>query len=95
MSHEYTFYPELCSFPNMNVEIELIAEFDYQPAEAQTFDYPGCEEEVQITDIYPDPLIKDNRKLLLAYSVAYYYNRDSMDLDHLAIKILENKEDWK
>ena len=92
---EYSFYPELCSFPNMNVEVELIAEFDYQPEEKRTFDYPGCEEEAKIIDIYPDPLIKDKHILELATAVANYYNRDSIDLDHLAIEILENKEDWK
>ena len=87
MSHEYSFYPELCSFPNMSVEVELIAEFDYQPEEKRTFDHPGCDAEVQVTEIRANSITGTD----LEKAVARHYN-DSRDIDlsHLEIEILEN-----
>ena len=32
-------------------ELELLVMFDYQPAEAQTLTYPGCDEDVDLTEI--------------------------------------------
>ena len=31
---------------------DLVIEFDYQPAERQTRDYPGCDADVEITAVY-------------------------------------------
>jgi len=33
------------------LEREVLVQFDYQPAEAQTLTYPGCDAEVEITRI--------------------------------------------
>jgi len=31
--------------------IDLLVEFDYQPAEPQELNYPGCEEKIELTHI--------------------------------------------
>ena len=95
MSHEYSFYPELCSFTNMNVEIELVATFNYRPGEARTWTDPAVEEDLEITDIHASTEIDDPIEYDLAVAIADYYIKSEKDTDHLAIEILENKEDWK
>ncbi len=34
-----------------HVEIEVEIDYDYQPAEKQTLEYPGCDEEVIINSV--------------------------------------------
>lgn len=34
-----------------DIQDGLVVEFDYQPAERQTWDYPGCAESIDITAI--------------------------------------------
>lgn len=35
-------------------DIPVIVEFEYQPAEPRELDYPGCDEEIEITSVKKD-----------------------------------------
>jgi len=41
------------------VEIPVYVDYEYQPYERQTYEYPGCEEGVSLNDIEIDKDIKD------------------------------------
>ena len=82
----YTFYADLSCFPNMDAEIELVAEFDASPEEAKTFDDPGSDAEVVITAIRANSITGGE----LEEAVAAWYNKQiqTMDFSHLEEAIL-------
>lgn len=38
--------------PVKHYDIEFVVWYEYQPAERQTLEYPGCEESIEISGIY-------------------------------------------
>lgn len=64
-------------------EIEVEVWYDWQPEEKQTRDYPGCAEEIAITDVYVDG---DSSKCILEALCAGV-------IDALVQELYDSKED--
>ena len=88
-THTYTFYPNISSFPLMDIEARVKVKYSYTPAEPQTWADSGCEAEVEIISFLGERSIFEDDALALIYNSRL---QKGMDFDHLKEDILENHD---
>lgn len=94
MSGYYQFLPELCGFPEMNIEVELEVEYGYTPAGGDGWEEPRYDAEVEIVKftamLHPD--LTDCEKALHEAVAKFYNDNEKMDMSHLEEAIIMDLE---
>lgn len=71
-------------------EIDVIVEYDYFPAERMTHDYPGCDEDIEITNVEFDGNFTNEERNLIEENINEEQLRDEI-FDYIHS---ESEERW-